>query len=270
MIKEQYFDLENNLYTYTDEDTPNCHIFFSTRNGGTSTGAYESNNLALHVGDDDNAVIENRKLHAKALNHQLEDFIFTEQTHSDNIYHVTSERNIGTLSMDDTIKNTDGLYTFEDDVVLNAFVADCTPVYFYSKADHLVGVLHCGWQGTVKGLTYKALNEVCQKHNLDINNFKVVIGPSIAQENFEVGQDVIDLVNNLDYIDYASTYTVKNDEKYLLDVKKINYLQAMAAGVKPENIKVTDLDTFDNDNFFSFRKENVCGRLCASIYQTNN
>jgi len=35
--------------------------FVTTRNGGVSEGPYASLNLGLHVGDDDEAVIENRR-----------------------------------------------------------------------------------------------------------------------------------------------------------------------------------------------------------------
>ncbi len=271
MKQEQYFKLENDLYVFDQFNHEGINIFFTSKNDGVSTGAYESNNQALHVGDNADDVIVNRQKHATKINRELEQFIYTNQTHSDTSLLVSKDdAGAGTLSTDTAFDNCDGLYTFDNDIVLNAFVADCTPVYFFNKKVNLIGVIHAGWQGTVKSIVYKALTNICQKHNLDAADFVVIIGPSIEIRNFEVGQDVIDLINKMDYLDYYSTYEAQDNGKYHANVKRLNYLQAKAAGVKTENIFVTDLDTYSNENLFSYRQNNTTGRMCASIYQTTN
>lgn len=272
MQKQQYFTLTENLYTFDQFKSSGINISFTTRHGGQSTENYTSNNQALHVGDNDQAVLNNRQQLAQQLNIQLDNFIYTNQTHSDNVQLVTTtDQAKGTTTTLDAIDNCDGLYTFDHNLVLNAFVADCTPVYFVNRTANLVGVIHAGWQGTVKSIVYKTLTNICQKHNLNPADFNVVIGPSIEQENFEVGQNVIDLINQMTYLpEYTTTYTKTSATKYHANVKQLNYMQAIAAGVKAQNIYVTDLDTFSNDDFFSYRQNNQTGRMCASIYQTNN
>lgn len=271
MKQEQYFTLENDIYSFKEFEQMGIKINFSTRHNGYSTGAYSSNNLALHVGDEASNVLKNREQYAKKIGTTLTNSVYTMQTHSANVHLVDHDnRANGATTIDSAIADCDGLYTFSNDLTLNAFVADCTPVYFINPTVNLVGVIHAGWQGTVKSIVYQALSSICQKHQLNPSDFHVVIGPSIEMDHFEVGQDVIDLINDLDYIDYQSTYEQISATKYHANVKKINYLQAIAAGVKAENIYVTNLDTFSNDDFFSYRQNNQTGRMCASIYQTNN
>ena len=186
---------KNNVLEFKNED--NINIFFSTNLDGKSTGDYKGLNLALHVGDDDNTVVENRQIYAEKIGIDLSNFVYSNQTHSDLYYQVTSKDiNKGTTSTLDAIKDVDCLYTFEDDIVLNMFYADCTPVYFYSKIDNLIGVIHAGWQGTVKEITYKVLTHIINDHNIDPANLTVIVGPSISQESFEVEGDVIEKLND--------------------------------------------------------------------------
>ena len=59
--------------------------------------------------------------------------------------------------MDTAIPDTDALYTYEPNLVLCSFTADCVPVIFYNEVNGLIGVIHSGWQGTVKEITSEAL-----------------------------------------------------------------------------------------------------------------
>src|SRR5215467_8160759 len=53
----------------------------TTRRGGVSTGPYESLNLGLHVGDEVDAVVENRRRAAAALRLELDQLVFARQSH---------------------------------------------------------------------------------------------------------------------------------------------------------------------------------------------
>ncbi|MGM9571003.1 MAG: laccase domain-containing protein, partial [bacterium] len=54
---------------------------FTTRLGGMSRGQYNSLNLALHVGDDNAAVLSNRGKVSRIFNWQLENWAAGEQVH---------------------------------------------------------------------------------------------------------------------------------------------------------------------------------------------
>lgn len=75
----------------------------------------------------------------------------------------------------------DGLFSRQQDVALVVRTADCVPVHATDGEGMLM--LHAGWRGTRSGLI-KRLPEF-----LNPRNTKVVIGPSIHAENYEVDRD---------------------------------------------------------------------------------
>ncbi len=259
MVKNNYFNDVDDILKFDDD---NITLSFSTVRGGASTGSFTSLNLGMHVGDDQKLVLENRKRYAKMLGTTLDAMVFCNQTHSANFKLVTkNDCGRGATDFSDGINDTDALYTFDSGVYLNAYYADCTPVYFYSHVNNLIGVIHAGWQGTVKQITKQTLKHVIDEYGISPDNLHVLIGPSIEFENFDVKQDVIDLVKHMDNYDGCIRHI--SDDQYKLDVKRLNYLQAYDLGIK--NISISSLDTYDDELFFSYRKDNKAGRMCATI-----
>lgn len=256
-MKEFLLNNNNILQFPTDNDV---EIYFSTKKDGISKNEFEGLNLALHVGDNYDDVIKNRNIYFKKLN--TSNPIFCHQTHSDNIKEVTSKDiNRGMLDFEDGISNCDAIYTFEKDLCLNTFFADCTPIYLYDTTTTLTCVIHSGWQGTVKQIVKKTILHLKANHGIDPLNLVAIIGPSISFDNFEVESDVVELVQQMD--DFTGCIKVKNDSKFLVDVKKLNYLQLKNLNVG--TIYTSEFDTYSNNLFYSFRKENKCGRMMASI-----
>lgn len=88
--------------------------------------APEFNNIALHACVDSSLILENRKMLADHLNCSLEDFVCPSQTHSANFHKVTlAHKGSGATGVNTAILNTDALYTFEPNLVLCSFTADC-------------------------------------------------------------------------------------------------------------------------------------------------
>lgn len=242
------------VYEYSEN--PDYKIVFTNSDGG---------NMAYQAFGDN--VLQNRQAVASKIGKPLEQFVFAKQCHSSNFYEVKkTDCGRGVLTFEDGIEDVDCLYTFEDDIVLSAFYADCTPVYITSIVDNLTCVIHAGWQGTVKAIVYKTI-EHFKSLGIDPQNLKVVIGPSISYDNFEVESDVIEQINDLQMIDNKSCYTQINDIKYKADVKRINKLQAEACGVLTENIYVSEICTYDTDDLFSFRQNNQTGRMISCIFK---
>ncbi len=247
------FELDGIVYNYPHDK---YKVIFTNSDAG---------NMAYQATGE--RVLENRRLVANKINRGLNNFVFAKQCHSSNIAEVTSaDAGRGVMSFEDGILDVDGLYTFDNNLVLAAFYADCTPVYIMSEQDNLTCVLHAGWQGTVKAIVFKAI-EHFKTLGIDPNNLEVVIGPSISYDNFEVEIDVIDQINKLEMIETNLCYKQINDIKYKADVKLINKLQAISAGVPAENIYVSDICTYQSENLFSFRRDNQTGRMIACIYK---
>lgn len=225
----------------------------------------EKNNMALHICENEGNVLENRKKLAKFLHCDLHDFVCANQTHSDNFYKVTAQdKGKGAESKSSAIPNTDALYTFESDILLCTFTADCVPVIFYNEQKGVIGVIHSGWQGTVKEITLKMFQHLEREEQCDPKDFTVFIGTALSQEKFEVDEDVYVQFKNLGYADTFMYFNEKT-KKYHIDNQLTVKKQCELAGVTSENIQIDSTCTFQNPEGFSYREDKKAGRHVSFI-----
>ena len=225
----------------------------------------ERNNMALHVCEDPQNVLANREHLAQTLGHSLKDFVCANQTHSANFYKVTAaDKGRGALTADDAIPETDALYTFEPNIVLSSFTADCVPVLFYATDSTLVGAIHSGWQGTVKEISLKTFTYLRDVEGVDLTNVHVHIGTALSQEKFEVDRDVYDRFKALGYAD-DFMYFKPETSKYHIDNQLTVKKQCELAGIPATNIVIEDVCTFKNEAGFSYRQNKQAGRHLSFI-----
>ena len=80
---------------------------FTTRRLGVSHPPYDSLNMGLLVGDDPNAVIENRRRAVAALGFTLDAWVSGEQVHGTRIIRVTADdKGKGALRHDDAVRES--------------------------------------------------------------------------------------------------------------------------------------------------------------------
>src|SRR5699024_5657290 len=110
-------------------------------------------NLALHTGEKPTQVVANRQTLADALQVDAVQFVFANQTHSKKAYPVNADdRGRGSQSTEDAVDDVYALYTYETDIVLGVFSADCVHVLFYDEDCGLFVAIHSGWKGTVQDI----------------------------------------------------------------------------------------------------------------------
>ena len=71
-------------------------VFFTTRVDGFSKGDFSSNNLGLHVHDDNETVLKNRLKLEDAVGKEI---LFMNQTHSDRVLFVGAEHFVSNKDM---------------------------------------------------------------------------------------------------------------------------------------------------------------------------
>lgn len=219
-----------------------------------------SNNMALHLGDSACA-LKNRKQLASNLGFELSDFVFANQQHTANYYRVEqADKSRGSIDHADAIDNVDALYTFEKGIVLATFYADCTPVYFYSKKHHLIGVIHAGWQGSAKEITKKTLEHIINDYKIDPADITVHIGPAISQKHYEVTSEFVE-----QFSDYPTSFT-HLDGKIYFDNRLVNKIQCQKLQIN-DIIISKECTHEESDKFFSYRRDGNTGRMLAFIYQ---
>ncbi|PSL41453.1 hypothetical protein B0H99_102137 [Planomicrobium soli] len=225
----------------------------------------EAGNMALHVCEDPEAVLGNRRNLAASLNIQLEDFICANQTHSANFQKVTlAHKGMGAERVETAIKETDALYTYDSNILLTSFSADCVPVLFCHQSTGLIGAVHSGWQGTVKEITLKLFEYLQQAESCPPEDFHVQIGAALSQEKFEVDEDVYLQFKNLGYAEEFIYFNGKT-RKYHIDNQLAVQKQCELAGIPLEQITVDRTCTFVSPEGFSYRQNRNSGRHLSFI-----
>ncbi|MBR0599861.1 peptidoglycan editing factor PgeF [Sinanaerobacter chloroacetimidivorans] len=225
----------------------------------------EDGNMALHACENPDRVIANRIKLAEMLNCGLDDFVCSYQTHSSNFHQVTqTDRGRGAKSMDTAIADNDALYTDEPNLLLCCFTADCVPVTFYNEISGLIGMIHSGWQGTVKEITSKVLEQIIQLEHCCPDDLKIHLGPALSQNRFEVDKDVCE---KFEALGYAEDFIYYNDRthKYHIDNQQVVKRQCERMGIRQERITVDETCTYDSPYGFSYRKDKNCGRHLSFI-----
>jgi polyphenol oxidase len=225
----------------------------------------ENNNMALHVCENPDHIIENRKKLAASLDCELNDFVCANQTHSANFHRVTlTDKGRGAQQLDTAIANVDALYTYEPNLVLCSFTADCVPVIFYNEVSGLVGVIHSGWQGTVKEITLKLFEHLVQVELCNPSDVHVQIGAALSQEKFEVDEDVYLKFKGLGYADDFIYYNDQT-QKYHIDNQLTVKKQCELMGIPAGQIMIDRTCTFVSLDGFSYREDKQSGRHLSFV-----
>lgn len=213
-------------------------------------------NLAYQV-DDGQGVKERRQLLADLLGVAEKRFVFVHQHHSDKIQKVTlNDLGKGTDSFESGV-DVDALYTYEKNVPLGIFHADCVPIFFIDETKSLVGIIHAGFKGTLIHVTYKSIKKVIEDENIGIANLKFYIGPYRMPASFVVDEETKQKIVEAGLEDAIQGDRFDNGFANILDLRKL--------GVKDEQISLSNLDTYSDDRFYSAYQKTPVGRLVSLI-----
>ena len=213
-------------------------------------------NLAYQV-DNGQGVKERREQLADLLGVVEKRFVFVHQHHSDKIQKVTlNDLGKGTDSFESGV-DVDALYTYEKNVPLGIFHADCVPIFFIDETKSLVGIIHAGFKGTLIHVTYKSIKKVIEDENIDIANLKFYIGPYRMPASFVVDEETKQKIVEAGLEDAIQGDRFDNGFANILDLHQL--------GVKDEQISLSNLDTYSDDRFYSAFRKTPVGRLVSLI-----
>jgi polyphenol oxidase len=234
--------------------------FVTARGGGVSTGAYESLNVSLSVGDEPEAVLENRRRVAQALRAEPADFVFCRQVHGAGVRVVTAaDRGTGAFAVDESVPEADVLVTADASVVLAILAADCVPVVLYDPVAQVLACVHAGWRGTVARAAAAA---VAAMAGLGASPANVIagIGPAIGADRYQVGAEVAVAAEGAFGADAGAVIRADGTGRWLFDLAAANRVVLREAGVADRNVHGTPYGT-GGGMFFSDREARPCGRL---------
>ncbi len=246
--------------------SPKVVAFSTTRHGGYSTGNYGEFNINLYCGDNADAIEQNRSALCAMLGVEDNNLVFPHQTHG--VRGVIVDSDFLSLPSEQRKAALDGcdyIVTQEEGVCIGISTADCVPVLLYNEKENVAIAVHAGWRGTLQRIVFTAMREVSGRLGCEPKDFRAVIGPSISQESFEVGDEVYEAFEseNFDMPEIAKRIR----GKWHIDLWKANAMQLTAAGVCDENIRVCGICTYINHaDFFSARRLGInSGRIFSGI-----
>lgn len=224
--------------------------------GALCTFSRTLRNMSFDYGDTRDTLV-NRKDFLGALGLGCQELVCASQVHGDGIARVTlRDKGRGALSGAGAIANTDALITSEKGLALGIFTADCLSIFLYDPEIPAIGLVHAGWQGSQKEIASKAVEAMKKEFNCRPQDLCVGFGPCIRSCCYEVGSRMND---------YFKTGIVVRDNRYYLDLAKINTVQLKEAGVREEQIVDLMLCTYcSSKEFFSYRRHGKdAGRMIS-------
>jgi YfiH family protein len=246
-------------WPYTDR----IGLFCTLRTGGVSPAPFDSFNLAAHVGDDPDCVLENRRRLVERLGDRPVQWL--TQVHGTRILRASRDT-VGSAP------EADGVWCDEQDLVLAILTADCLPVVLVDLEFGLLAAVHGGWRGLVGGVLEQALTALVTnaapsgrapvpgKAPLPGNGVVAWIGPGIGPERYEVGPEVLDAVRRMG--DSASdAIGVGPAGKGHLDLFTLAESELQRLGV--EEVYCERICTAGSADLYSHRRDGITGRMAT-------
>lgn len=219
----------------------------TTREGGVSTDAWASLNLASHVGDAPEAVRANRARLARALALPAEP-LWLRQVHGRAVVVHDGRR---------AEPQADAAVAFEPRRVLAVLSADCVPVALASQAGDRIGLAHVGWRGLLAGV----IEATSAALALPAAELCAWLGPAIGPAAFEVGAEVRAALVAADP-EAGSAFAANARGRWQADLAALARLRLARLGVS--RIAGGELCTYRAvGQFYSYRRDSRCGRMAT-------
>lgn len=194
-------------------------------------------NMSKSIGDGEEIVLSNRLQLFKKLSLIPNEIIIQKQIHSDIVNVVLKKENEF---------EGDSLITKTKNLGLAISTADCTNIYLYDSEQRIIAAVHSGWLGTEKKILEKTVLKM-KSFGSNPNNVFAYFGPSICQNNYEVGKEFLEK--------FDQKYMLPKGKKFLLDLKSANKDMLLYCGIPEEQIEISGICSFENPQFHSYRRD---------------
>ena len=183
----------------------------------------------------------------------------------------TESIKIGDIKIIRPTQKCDALIT-EYNFVISVFPADCQSAAIYDSKKGIKALVHSGWRGCLKEIIPKTILEFLLRGS-KIENIRVILGPMLLKQNFEIKNDSINHFR--EYIKILKSekniieYNIAKD-CYNINLLEIILQQLKNIGIREQNIDLSLIeDTYSavdkdgNLKYHSYRRDkdyfrNIC------------
>jgi len=185
--------------------------------------------------------------------------VLAEQIHGNSVQ-IVSQNDIGAGITQTPIPAVDALITNEKNIFLAIKTADCVPILMFDPIIKVIAVVHSGREGTRKNIVRETLKILMKNFKSNPENILVKLGPSICEKCYEVDQNT--------FVNFVNSTGIEQQFSFL-NIKKVLLHQLKEAGISLKNIENIDICTFEDENYFSYRRDEMKGRQISLIGMLN-
>jgi YfiH family protein len=251
---------ERDLFNYHDEKIP--YLSFKSldklnivNNAVSMRYTREGEPVKLYFAKDSDIkeVTEHNRIFMREIGADIKARVAPMQKHTNNV-HVVTKDDLGTSIEKSHIEFTDALVTDMRNVPLVVNVADCIPLMFVDPIQKVIAIAHSGRKGTLNCIGLETVRKMQEEFSSDPDDIIATIGPGICSDCYEVGDEIYDEFSEKWGSFVANRLMKRYNKKYHLDLLRANKLVLIDAGLKDENICVSNICNRCNcDKFYSFR-----------------
>ena len=226
----------------------NVRALQTTRAGGISKPPYDSLNLGMHVSDAPLDVAANRQ--------RLNRYVPTEPVWLNQVHGIE----VVDASTASCVPDADAAFARTRHTICAVMTADCLPVLLCDQAGTIVAAVHAGWRSLLDGV----IEATVQAMNKPGNELLAWLGPAIGPDAFEVGDEVRAAFIERD-AKAEQAFKPAVSGKWFGDIFLLGRQRLSNTGVTA--VYGGGLCTYhDAKRFFSFRRDEVTGRMASLIW----
>ncbi|AIL65245.1 Laccase domain protein yfiH [Rickettsiales bacterium Ac37b] len=149
----------------------------------------------------------------------------------------------------------DAIITSTPNILLAIMTADCCPLLFADYNQNIIAAAHAGWRGAKEGILEHTVQDML-KLGAKLEDIKVVIGPCIHQNSYEIGPEFYQL-----FMDES-----KLNSQFFITSPKANYFKFDLPGYVTNKLQLLGINAISNINrntfaetehFFSYRRHTL-------------
>lgn len=226
------------------------HGFF-TRKGGASSGLFSGLNCGRRSTDQSEMVALNRGRVAQAMGVTPATLATVKQVHSADVVTLRAGADLEAIGKTEA----DGIVTDQPGIAIAVLTADCQPVLLADAQAGVIGAAHAGWRGALAGVLEATVDAM---RALGATEIRAVIGPTISQRAYEVGEELLDQFLAEDP-DYHRFFSGGPNGRPMFDLPSFGLSRLRAAGVEAEWSRHCTYS--DPERFFSYRRSTHEGQV---------
>jgi len=135
------------------------------------------------------------------------------------------------------------------DFAVSTRSADCLPLMIFDRKNSIIGALHVSRKNLGSSII-KNFARILNKNGGDVASTVLFFGPHIRRKNYQISQSDALLLTTAGFGSFV-------DDQNFFDLTKAVIFALEKEGFLRENIDDCKIDTFESDNFYSYRRDRL-------------